>query len=279
MSRIDRSRKVGGVRNDLPATVDPRGGGAPSHIPLSLNGQASAAGPHSPATGAMRGIDLRTAVSMPAGTDEERRRAIVFVVDDDGSVRDALGSLLRSVGWQVKTFETAAEFLQEPWPETPACLVLDVRLPGTSGLELQRSLSERGNLRPVIFMTGHGDIAMSVQAMKAGAVEFLPKPFKPESLIAAVAHALQRDAGEQRERAELAESRRRLATLSPREREVMLLTVAGLLNKQIAARLNIAENTVKVHRRRVMEKMAARSLPELVRMVEREQTAARAGPG
>jgi FixJ family two-component response regulator len=153
--------------------------------------------------------------------------------------------------------------------------VLDVRLPGSSGLEVQRALVDRGDDRPVIFMTAHGDIAMSVQAMKAGAVEFLPKPFRPDDLIAAIRQALQRDGDLQVERVARAENRRRMATLSPREHQVMLLITAGLLNKQVAARMNITEATVKVHRRRVMERMAADSLPELVRMVELEQATAR----
>jgi FixJ family two-component response regulator len=209
-------------------------------------------------------------VLLPTELVQERQRAIVFVVDDDASVRAALGSLLRSAAWHVKTFASGVEFLEQVWPQTPACLVLDVHLPGVSGLELQRMLDERGDRRPIIFMTGHGDIAMTVRAMKAGAIDFLPKPFREAAFLEAVEQALQRDAEEQIERAKRAEIRRRRATLSPRERQVMLLTVSGLLNKQVGARLNITEATVKVHRRRVMEKMAAGSLPELVRMVERE---------
>jgi FixJ family two-component response regulator len=217
-------------------------------------------------------------MQMPTGKDQDLVDAIVFIVDDDASVREALGSLVRAVGWKVKTFETAADFMEETWPQTPACLVLDVRMPGASGLELQRELSERGDRRPVIFMTGYGDIAMSVQAMKAGAVEFLPKPFRDEEVLTAIEQALQRDAEQRRERVELAENRRRAATLSPRERQVMLLIAAGLMNKQVGDRMNITETTVKVHRRRVMEKMAAGSLPELVRMLEREQKSAKAAP-
>jgi FixJ family two-component response regulator len=212
---------------------------------------------------------------MPTDRDQERQRAIVFVVDDDASVREGLGRLLRSAAWRVKTFASGVEFLEQVWPQTPACLVLDVHLPGVNGLELQRMLAERGDRRPIIFLTGHGDIAMTVRAMKAGAAEFLPKPFRAAALLEAVEQALLRDADEQVERGRRFEIRRRSATLSPRERQVMLLTVSGLLNKQVGARLNITEATVKVHRGRVMEKMAAGSLPDLVRMVELESQAAR----
>jgi len=206
---------------------------------------------------------------MQFAADVDRRAAIVFVVDDDASICAALSSLLRAVGWQVQTFESAAEFLAHGRPDTAACLVLDVRLPGTSGLELQRTLAERGDGLPIIFMTGHGDIPMSVQAMKAGAVEFLPKPFREEQLLDAIGLALARDAAGQRERADLADIRQRMASLSAREREVMVLVVQGMLNKQTAARLDISEITVKVHRRHVMKKMGARSLPDLVRLFER----------
>jgi FixJ family two-component response regulator len=212
---------------------------------------------------------------MPTDLDQERQRAIVFVVEDDASLRDALGRLLRSAAWRVKTFASGVEFLEQVWPQTPACLVLDVCLPALSGLQLQRMLAERGDRRPIIFMTGQGDIAMTVRAMKAGAVEFLPKPFRAAAFLEAVEQALLRDAQEQIERGKRDEIRRRRATLSPREHQVMLLTVSGLLNKQAAARLNITEATVKVHRGRVMQKMAAGSLPELVRMVEFESKAAR----
>jgi RNA polymerase sigma factor (sigma-70 family) len=206
---------------------------------------------------------------MPTGVDQERHRAIVFVVDDDASVRESLSSLLRAFGWDVKTFATAAEFLQQSWPQTPACLVLDVRMPDIGGLEVQRMLVDRGNRRPIIFMTAHGDIATTVRAMKSGAVEFLAKPFGRDELLSAIEQALLRDAAQQHDRIRDAERRQRLASLSPRERQVMQLIVAGLLNKQVAARLNITETTVKVHRRRVMEKTAARSLADLVRMVDR----------
>jgi FixJ family two-component response regulator len=206
-----------------------------------------------------------------AGEARKRGEGIVFVVDDDASVCAALSSLLRAVGWRVQTFATAAAFLEFRRPDLPACLVLDVRLPGPSGLDLQRELAGRRDAPPIIFMSSHGDIPMTVRAMKAGAVEFLPKPFREEDLLVVIEVAIQRDAGARADRAELAGLRRRIGSLSLREHEVMLLILKGLLNKQAAAALGITEATVKVHRRHVMEKMAADSLPELVRMVERVQ--------
>ncbi|MCW7540848.1 response regulator transcription factor [Aquabacterium sp. A7-Y] len=197
---------------------------------------------------------------------------MVFVVDDDRSMRDALGALVRSVGLQVETFADAQRFLQHPRPDTPACLVLDVRLPGLSGLDLQRELTARGEYLPIIFMTGHGDIPMSVRAMKAGAAEFLPKPFRDQELLDAIRLALEREAQAREQRARLATLRQRLSSLTAREREVMALIVEGRLNKQTAAVLDISEITVKVHRRHIMEKMGASSLAELVRMVERIET-------
>jgi FixJ family two-component response regulator len=194
---------------------------------------------------------------------------MVFVVDDDAAVREALSSLIRSVGQPVVTFSCAQDFLAYTRPDVAACLVLDVRLPGLSGLDLQRELADRGVTLPIIFMTGHGDIPMSVRAMKAGAAEFLPKPFREQDLLDAVALALERDEAARRQRAEMAAIRQRYDSLTPREREVMALVVSGMLNKQTAARLNIGEITVKVHRRHIMDKMGARSLPELVRMSER----------
>ncbi|VTU16481.1 response regulator transcription factor [Variovorax sp. RA8] len=206
---------------------------------------------------------------MPFASDRERRKSIVFIVDDDASVREALSSLMRAIGWQVQTFSTAAEFLAHTRPNVPACLVLDVRLPVTSGLELQRILAERSDALPIVFMTGHGEVPVSVKAMKAGAVEFLLKPFSDAELLNAIELALERDAAGIRERTELADIRERMASLSAREHEVMMLVLKGLLNKQAAAELGIAEDTVKVHRHNLMKKMGVRSLPELVRMVER----------
>jgi FixJ family two-component response regulator len=206
-----------------------------------------------------------------AREDRKRGEGIVFVVDDDASVCEALSSLLRALGWQVRTFASAAAFLDFRPPDLPACLVLDVRLPGLSGLDLQRKLSARGDAPPIIFMSSHGDIPMTVQAMKAGAIEFLPKPFREQDLLAVIDAAIERDAAARAAGAELAVLRRRIDTLSTREHEVMLLIVKGRLNKQAAAALGITEATVKVHRRHVMEKLAVESLPELVRMVDRLQ--------
>jgi len=194
---------------------------------------------------------------------------IVFVVDDDLSVREALNSLIRSVGLRVETFASAQDFLQQQRPDAAACLVLDVRMPGLSGLDLQRELAHSGERIPIIFITGHGDIPMSVRAMKAGAVEFLPKPFRDEDLLDAIREALERDQVARQQRAELAEIQDKYDTLTSREREVIVLIVKGMLNKQVAAELGITEITIKVHRRRILQKMKAKSLPALVRMVEK----------
>jgi FixJ family two-component response regulator len=194
---------------------------------------------------------------------------IVFVVDDDRAIREAMMSLLASVGLRVETFGTAQEFLQSPRPDVPACLVLDVRLPGSSGLDLQRDLTSAGVSIPIVFIRGHGDVPMSVQAMKAGAVEFLTKPVRDQQLLDAVQQAIDRDRVERRRRTVLEELRRRHESLTPREREVMTRVVAGLLNKQIAVELGTSEITVKVHRAKLVRKMRAKSLPELVRMAER----------
>ena len=194
---------------------------------------------------------------------------VVFIVDDDASVREALSSLLRSTGLQVETFDSAQAFQRHPRPDAAACLVLDVRMPGLSGLDLQHILAESGQPLPIVFITGHGDIPMTVLAMKAGAVEFLPKPFRDHDLLAAVAHALERDVAARLQRADIGELQRRRDALTPRENEVMKLVVKGLLNKQVAAELGVSEITVKVHRRQVMGKMKASSVAELVRTVQR----------
>jgi FixJ family two-component response regulator len=195
--------------------------------------------------------------------------AIVFVVDDDPSIREAIKSLISLVGIRVETFGTAQEFLRTERPDLPGCVVLDVDLPGLSGLDLQRELAGHGIKLPIIFITGYGDIPMSVRAMKAGAMEFLTKPFRDQDLLDAIQQALERDRAARQHSREIAELRERFDALTSREREVMSLVVAGWLNKQIGFELKISEITVKIHRGRVMEKMSAQSLAELVRMTER----------
>jgi FixJ family two-component response regulator len=195
--------------------------------------------------------------------------AMVFVVDDDAPLRESLQNLIRSVGLRVEAFASAQEFLDRPRPEVPGCLVLDVRLPGLSGLDLQQRMAEGDRDMPIIFITGHGDIPMTVQAMKAGAVEFLTKPFRDQALLDAIQQALARDRQAREQQTKSEELRRRYRALTPREREVMALVVAGLLNKQIAGELGTSEASVKVHRQHVMEKMGAGSLAALVRMADR----------
>jgi FixJ family two-component response regulator len=193
---------------------------------------------------------------------------IVFVVDDDYSVREALSSLIASVGLQVVAFGSAAEFLESEKPDSPACLVLDLELPDTSGLELQRELAA-GDGPPIVFITGHGDIPSSVRAMKAGAIEFLPKPFSEQELLRAIDTAIAVDRETRQKRSELAELQKHYALLTPREREVLPFVVAGFANKQTAAGLGTSEITIGVHRGQIMHKMGARSLAELVRMSDK----------
>ena len=194
---------------------------------------------------------------------------MVFVIDDDESIREALKSLIRSVGLSAETFASAQDFLQSSRPDVPSCLILDVRMPGLSGLDLQRDLAETNTQIPIIFITGHGDIPMSVRAMKAGAVEFLTKPFRDQDLLDAIQQALERDRQMRSQQAGTAELRNRYHSLTPRETEVFALVVKGMLNKQIALQLGTSEITIKLHRRQVMEKMHASSLADLVRMAER----------
>ncbi|MGA2049890.1 MAG: response regulator transcription factor [Terracidiphilus sp.] len=195
----------------------------------------------------------------------------VFIIDDDVSIRESIQGLLISVGLRSECFETAEEFLQSEMPDGPSCLILDVSLPGISGIEFQQQLRKLGRKTPIVFVTGHGDIPMSVKAMKSGAVEFLTKPFGDQDLLDAVRQALACDLASRQEQADLAELEERFERLTRREQEVMKLVVSGLLNKEIASELGTREVTVKVHRGRVMHKMQAGSLAELVRMAARIQ--------
>ena len=194
---------------------------------------------------------------------------VVFVIDDDPSVRSSLKFLISTVGLQVESFDSAETFLKRKPPQTTSCLVLDIRLRGLSGLDFQRELAAKSIRIPIVFITGHGDIPMSVRAMKAGAVEFLTKPFRDQDLLDAIRVALERDRARREQEQEATELQQRFGSLTPREQEVISMVASGMLNKQIAGRLGTAENTVKVHRSRAMEKMRAQSLADLVRMIEK----------
>ena len=205
---------------------------------------------------------------MSHGTDGVAGSAIVYVVDDDESMRNAVRMLLRSVGFRVEVFATATEFLEHELEDAPSCLVLDVRLKGQSGLAVQQQIMEERVPIPIVFMTAHGDIAMSVKAMKAGAMDFLAKPFRDQDMLDAVANALARDEERRSADRSLSELRRRYDSLTPREREVMSFVTRGLMNKQIASEMSLSEITVKIHRGQAMRKMAARSLADLVLKAE-----------
>ncbi|MFC3815151.1 response regulator transcription factor [Lysobacter sp. GCM10012299] len=193
---------------------------------------------------------------------------LVVIVDDEAPVREALDSLFRSIGLQTLLFTSPAELLQATVPDSPGCLILDVRLPGISGLDLQEQLARNGIALPIVFMSGHGDIPMSVRAMKAGAVDFLPKPFRDQDMLDAVAGAIERDAQRRADNAALDDVRAHYATLTPREREVMAHVTAGLMNKQVAGLIGLSEITVKIHRGNLMRKMGVRTLADLVRQAE-----------
>jgi RNA polymerase sigma factor (sigma-70 family) len=199
---------------------------------------------------------------------------VVFVVDDDPSIRSSLKFLMSSVGLQVESFDSADALLKRKLPDAPSCLVLDVRLRGLSGLDFQRELAARNCHMPIIFITGHGDIPMSVRAMKAGAVEFLTKPFRDQDLLDAVRIALEKDSERRERKKEVSDLKERFNSLTPREQKVISMVVSGMLNKQIADQLGTAENTVKVHRSRAMEKMHAQSVAELVKMIDKLESSA-----
>ena len=222
---------------------------------------------------AMR-VGVRT--TSPASSAED---AIVFVVDDDPLVRGALSSLFRSVGLRVEAFESATELLQSHWPAVPSCLVVDIRLPRLSGLDLQTELRGSGVMIPIIFITGHGDIPMSVKAMRAGAINFLTKPFREQEMLDAVTEAIERDRKRLSEEKSSSDDRARFASLTPRQRQIMALVTSGLMNKQIAAKIGISEMTVKIHRGHVMRKMRTRSLDDLVLIAERLGIRGQEDPG
>jgi FixJ family two-component response regulator len=199
----------------------------------------------------------------------KQEQPVVFVIDDDASVREALDDLLRTVNLEVRSFRSAQDFMRSERPDAPGCLVLDVRLPGSSGLEFQRELARSGIRLPIIFLSGHADIPMSVGAMKSGAIEFLTKPFREQELLDAIQLGIEQDRARREDAGVGAELRKRFAALTAREREVMALVVTGRLNKQIAADLAVSEMTVKIHRSQAMQKMRAKTLVELVRMADR----------
>lgn len=208
---------------------------------------------------------MNTPMNPRAGASPAPR---VVIVDDEPAVREALDSLFRSIGLRTLLFASPAELLEANVPDAPGCLILDVRLPGISGLDLQEQLARNGIALPIVFMTGHGDIPMSVRAMKAGAVDFLPKPFRDQDMLDAVAGAIERDAQRRADNAALDDVRTRYATLTPREREVMAHVASGLMNKQVAGLLELSEITVKIHRGNAMRKMGVRTLADLVRQAE-----------
>ena len=198
--------------------------------------------------------------------------AMVLIVDDDPLIRDSLQQLVRSVGLAAETFSSAREFLQNGPPDRPGCLVLDIRMPGLSGLDLQDELAKRGIVIPIIFITGHGTVPLSVRAMKAGAVDFLQKPFEDQQLLDAIHHAIEQNRQIRQELSEISEIERRIESLTVREKQILDRIVAGRLNKQIASDLQLSENTVKTHRARIMRKMAVESLAELVRITEKDRS-------